>query len=96
MAQNWRDPYNPLLSYFNEHVWQGFVRSPRVPQLVTRYNRLDKRAPILVVDAIKCRRQLLAHLSPCVFSVWDEIRPVNRERMARVADERDGGVAAEQ
>ena len=57
------------------------MRSPRVPQLVTRYNRLDKRAPILVVDAIKCRRQLLAHLSPCVFSVWDEIRPVNRELM---------------
>ena len=72
---------NNLLSNFNEHVWQEFGRSPRIPQLITRYNRLDKRAPILVVDAIKCRRQLLAHLSPCVFSVWDEIRPVKNRKL---------------
>ena len=81
VAQSWKDPFNPLLSDFNEHAWQEFVRSPRVPQLVTRYNQLDKRSAIYVADAVKCRRQLLAHLSPCVFSIWDEIRPVQHELM---------------
>ena len=38
VAQSWKEPYNPLLSYFNDHVWQEFVMSPRVPQLITCYN----------------------------------------------------------
>ena len=76
MAQAWKEPFNPLLSYFNEHVWSEFVLSARIPQTVCRYNRLDPRSPMQVVDAIRCRRQLLAHLSPCVFSVWDDITEV--------------------
>ena len=64
VAQAWREPFNPLLSYFNEHVWSNFVLSARIPQTVCRYNRLDTRAPMQVVVAIRCRRQLLAHLSP--------------------------------
>ena len=79
VAQSWKEPFNPLLSYFNEHVWSEFVLSHRVPQLVCRYNQLDKRSTLYVADAIKCRKQLLAHMSLCVFSIWDEIKPVEQE-----------------
>ena len=63
VAQAWREPFNPLLSYFNEHTWSEFVLSARIPQTVCRYNRLDSRAPMQVVDAIRCRRQQLGSLA---------------------------------
>ena len=71
--QAWTEPYNPLQSTVNDHVWQELVLSPRIPQLICRYNSIDKRVPLQICDAIRCRYNLLAHLSPCVFSIWDEI-----------------------
>ena len=72
----------------NDHVWQEFVMSPRIPQLICRFNSIDKRVPLQICDAIRCRYNLLAHLNPCVFSIWDEIEAVNPNRINCESDNR--------
>ena len=44
-AQAFQNDYNPLLSYFNEHVWQNFVLSQRPNQQVYRSSKIDERCP---------------------------------------------------
>ena len=64
---------NPMLSFFNPHVWKHFVEKNKPLQVVKRFKEPTDQA--LLVDVARCRRRALTNPNwgiP-VFSALDEI-----------------------
>ena len=82
-SQQFQTDFNPIRSYFNEHTWANFVLSARPQQQVYRSSTLDKRLKCQLVDVKRCRRNRMAHGAYpwYVFSIWDEIVPIDTELM---------------
>ena len=63
----------------DEHVWEHYVKSERLPPLIFKNEQCDNPAACMIADVVRCRmRALLLNVHPIpVCSPLDSIVPVN-------------------
>ena len=68
---------NPMLSFFNPHVWKHFVEKNKPLQVVKQFSKPTARG--LLCDVVRCRRRALTNpLWPVpIFSALDDIEEAN-------------------
>ena len=52
---------DPLVSHFEQSVWDAYVNSPRSPPLVWKAKELDDIVGCRITDVRRCRKRALEH-----------------------------------